>query len=415
MDDDDRAVVGFAMLAHAAFHAYELSIPVFIVAWLDVFGSSEATLGLVATAGYAMIGIGAVPSGLIADARGAKLPVACSLFGMGAGFLLLSVAPNVPVVALALLLWGSAASLYHPAGLSLLSRGTTERGSAFAYHGAAGNVGTVVGPLAATALISVGGWRSAAAAFVVPAVAGGLLAWRVDLPGDRSDADVGGSAADRDAGSSGRTSADVRAFIAESRRLFSGAFVVVFGVAMLYGLYYRGVVTFLPEVLGGLAALEPVTALGRTVRPARYAYAGLLLVGVVGQYAGGKLTDVIETDRALAVSFAGLLATALAFLPASRAGVAPLVAVCVALGFFVYFAAPVYQAAIADAVTSDSHGLSYGYTYTGTFGVGALGAAAAGAALTYAGRTTLFSMLAALAAASLALTVVFARRNDGRR
>lgn len=70
---------------------------------------------------------------------------------------------------------------------------------------------------------------------------------------------------------------------------------------------------------------------------------------------------------------------------------------CVLLGFLIYAIAPVYQATIADYVTADVRGLSYGFTYLSMFGVGAGGAALAGAVLVWAEMATLFTVLAGIA------------------
>lgn len=408
MNRNDRAIVGFTMLAHAMFHTYELAIPIFVTVWLDAFAVTEATLGLVVGAGYALIGLGALPSGVLADAYGSKTLVLGSTAGMGGGFLLVGLSPNVAVLGAALILWGAGASLYHPAGLSLLSRGTENRGTAFAYHGAAGNVGTVVGPLAAAVLLAVLDWRLVAVLFVAPALVAGAIAFRLSF--DERAATEGDVAADGDPGRTTETDGGLGSFrelARDSRRLFTRGFVVLFAIIMLYGLYYRGVLTFLPEILGGLPMFDPVTVFDRSFAPSRYVYAGLLSVGVFGQYAGGKVSDMIETEYALVTTFAALVVAALLFVPASVAGVAPLLAVCGLLGFFVYVAAPVYQATIADYVTADSHGLSYGFTYLAMFGIGALGAALAGTVLTYAGSGTLFVALAGLATLAALLSVYF--------
>ena len=386
VNGDDRRVVGFTMIAHALFHAYELSIPVFIVVWLETFTASQALLGLVVGVGYAAVGLGAVPSGVLADEYGSDRVVLVALLGMALGFGLMSVSPNVVLLAVALGVWGAGASLYHPAGLSLLSRGVDQRGTAFAYHGAAGNVGTVAGPLAVTVLLLVLPWRAVAALMTVPALAGVAVA--VTLP-------FGDAAAADDAGADSPSLGGVRR---ETGALFGGGFALVLSVVLLYGLYYRGVLTFLPDILSGLSTLRPVTAFGQTVSPGQYVYAGLLTVGVGGQYAGGRLTDAVETGHALVAAFALLAVGALAFVPAAAAGLLPLVAVCLLLGFAIYVTAPIYQATIAESVDDDTHGLSYGYTYLVMFGVGALGAPLAGTALAYANTTALFVGLAGVAA-----------------
>ncbi len=387
------------MLAHAMFHVYELSIPVFVTVWLDVFPTSEATLGVVVGIGYALIGVGALPSGVLADTYGSKSLVLVSMAGMGGGFVLVSLAPNVVVLTLALMVWGAGASLYHPAGLSLLSRGAENRGTALAYHGAAGNVGTVLGPLTAALLLAFFEWRVVAVLFVAPAVVGTLVAFGLDFE-EVTESDANQSPED-DSGIS-----SLGEFLTDSRSLFTRSFAIVFAIVLLYGLYYRGVLTFLPEILGDLVIFESFTLFGRTVTPSRYIYSGLLVVGVFGQYTGGKISDRVETEHALIVTFGALLVAAGVFVPASEAGALPLLTVCALLGFFVYVAAPVYQTKIAESVASDTHGLSYGFTYLGMFGIGAMGAAAAGTILTYASTDTLFLGLATLAAVAALLSVL---------
>ncbi|WP_290813560.1 MFS transporter, partial [Halovivax sp.] len=142
MRRNDRAIARFTMIGHATFHSYELAIPLFVVVWLDVFDVSPAVLGTVVAVGYGLVGVGALPSGALADAYGSKRLVVLSMAGMGAGFALVALAPTIWILALALVCWGAAASLYHPAGLSLITRGAERRGTVLAYHGVAGNVGT---------------------------------------------------------------------------------------------------------------------------------------------------------------------------------------------------------------------------------------------------------------------------------
>ncbi len=45
MNANDRALTGFRVLGHAAFHAYELVIPILVAVWLDEFGATPAAVG----------------------------------------------------------------------------------------------------------------------------------------------------------------------------------------------------------------------------------------------------------------------------------------------------------------------------------------------------------------------------------
>jgi MFS family permease len=405
MNSNDRALTACTMLGHATFHTYELVIPVFVALWLESFGVSAAVLGLLVGAGYALVGVGALPAGVLSDRYDSKTLIAVSILGMGGGFVLLGLADSIVVVAVGLLAWGAAASLYHPAGLSLISRGAEARGTAFAYHGVAGNLGVAAGPFLGAILLGLFPWRTVALILVVPGLVAVALTTQLEFD---ETANVDEAAAD-----GGRGDSTLDGFTDQSRRLLASAFVFVFGIAMLYGLYYRGFLTFLPEVLQGLQLFEPVTLGGRTFPPTKYVYAGLLTLGAGGQYVGGKLSDRIRTERALVAIFGGLVVVSLLFVHAADAGVVPFLAVSAALAFLVYMEAPVHQSVVAKYVPSDVHGLSFGYLYLGTFGVGAIGASLAGVVLTYGTDDLLFALLAAFALCAAGVSAWLLRHNAG--
>ena len=407
MNKNDRSIVGVAMLAHAMVHTYELSIPILVTVWLDVFQVTEATIGLVVSVGYALFGLGALPGGILADTYGSRPLIIACLVGMGASFLLLSVAPSVGFIAVALVVWGAAASVYHPSGLSLISKGVTQRGTAFAYHGMAGNLGIALGPLATALLLLAFDWRQVTALLAVPAGVAVVLSLTVEFDETATVEATDGGTAD----SKADTVSSLSELVSESKRLFTAGFAAVFAIVMLSGLYYRGTLTFLPDLLAALPMFDPVALGSQTLEPSRYLYAGLLMVGIAGQYAGGKLTDKMETERGLAAGFAGLAVVAILFVPASNAGLVALLGISAVLGFALFFVQPFYQATVAEYTPAGLRGLSYGYTYLGVFGVGALGAAMAGFVLTYASSTELFLVLAVLAltAAVLATSLIWRR------
>lgn len=396
MDTNDRSITAFTMLAHGSFHTYELSIPIFIVIWLDVFDVSAFVLGVVVSIGYGLIGIGAVPSGSLADQYGSRMLIVASVVGMGGGFFLLALAPNVLTLTGAIVIWGIAASIYHPAGLSLISRGATERGTVFAYHGVGGNVGTAFGPLLAAFLLLFLDWRLVVVLLALPAVV-------VTVVGTTIEFDVAEDAASDDG------ALDLGGFVADSRLLFTTGFALVFVIVMLYGVYYRGLLTFLPDMIGDLPAFETLTLLGQSVEPADYIYTGLLMIGILGQYAGGRVTDIVETEYALLTTLGSLGVLAFVFLPTAATSTTAFFLVCGLIGFCLYATAPIYQVLIAEYSTADVHGLSYGYTYLGMFGLGAGGAALSGALLTYVSASALLGVLGVIALAAAGLVAATIR------
>ena len=406
MKRNDRAIVGLVTVAHAMVHTYELSIPVFVPIWLSTFSVTPFELSLVVTAGFALFGLGALPAGVLADVMSARTLIVGCLVGMGLGFLALVVAPGPVGIALALVIWGAAASVYHPSGLSLISRGVEARGSAFAYHGMAGNLGIALGPLATTVLLVFLDWRLVAGLLALPAAVAVVYALSVDID-ER--------AAVEEAATDGGEQDGVRSlgeFLSTSKTLLASSFIAVFVVVVMSGTYYRGVLTFLPELLGDVAALTPIDFYGRELTPGNYVYTGLLMVGIAGQYTAGKLTDRMRPEYGIVAGFTGLALVSLLIGPAFSAGLPMLLGVCALLGFFLFSVQPFYQATVAEYTPASARGLSYGYTYVGTFGVGAAGGVVAGALLTYADPATLFAALSAIALVAVAVGAVLVSRGS---
>jgi MFS family permease len=400
MNSNDRSIIGLVMVAHGLVHTYELSIPIFMTVWLAEFGVSEALLGSLVGAGYFLFGVGALPGGVMVDRFGARRLIAGGLAGMGGAFVLLGLAPGVWTVAGALVLWGAAASVYHPAGLSLISTGVQQRGRGLAWHGIAGNVGIAGGPLVTALLLLVFEWSVVAWVLAVPALGATALALRASF-----DERAAVPATDEEA-STASSPSTLQGLWTRTVTLFTVAFTVVFFAAALSGLYYRGVLTFLPDLLTPLFTID----LPIDVEAGRYVYAGLLVVGVGGQYVGGRLTEWGAPERGLAGAFGGLAVVALFFLPISGTGTAGLLGASVVLGFVLFVIQPLYQATVAEYSPAEARGLSYGYTYLAVFGVGAGGAALAGTLLQYAGPLLLFGVLAGIAGLGAVLSVWLALR-----
>ncbi|WP_340098659.1 MFS transporter [Salinibaculum salinum] len=404
MDSNEQSIVSLAMVGHALVHTYELSIPVLIPLWLDQFGITPSTMGIVVGVGYAMFGFGSIPAGILADFYESKKLIALCLFGMSVSFLAVSSAPTILVLALALFVWGVTASIYHPAGLSILSRDVTSRGRALGYHGIAGNIGVAIGPLVTILLLLVFDWRIATVGLALPGLLIAPLVWRMDItestttPGGTDESTVA-----TDGGFSWRS------FLVLTRTTFSGLFVVVFAIVIFEGLYYRGALTFLPDMLGGFATFGAIGFFGRPIEPSRYLYVGLLIVGIGGQYFGGWLSDQMKPVLGVALAFAALGLIALLFIPAASAGLVPLLLVSALLGFVVFGEQPLLQAAVAEHSTADTRGISYGYMYAGVFGVGAGGAAITGFLLTYASSDALFGFLALIATLATATAIAVHR------
>ncbi|RLM50183.1 MFS transporter [Halorubrum sp. Atlit-28R] len=432
MDAAERRIVGFTAGSHGLVHTYELSIPILLTVWVERFSTTAAALGVVVTLGYGLFGVGALPGGILVDRFGSKPLILACLVGMAGSFLLVSVAPTLPVLTAAIAIWGLTASVYHPAGLSLLSKAVERRGTALGYHGIGGNLGIALGPLATALLLLAFDWRLVTAALALPALAVAAYGVTVDVDaalqsGDVEDPDgvdpdgkdPNGESSDSAGGTKGEVS--LSSLATDTRALVAGGFLIVFAFVTFSGLYYRTFLTFLPDllgdVLGGLVDLQivdPESPYADQFDVGRYLYVAVLTVGVLGQYLGGRIADRVPPERGLVAVMTVLSALALLFVPATGA-VATFVAVSLALGVALFTVQPLSQATVAAYSPSEARGLSFGYTYVGIFGIGALGSTLAGTVLTRAGPRELFVVLAVIAAlGALAATAVarFATRRD---
>jgi hypothetical protein len=110
--------------------------------------------------------------------------------------------------------------------------------------------GHVAGPFLPALLLVVVDWRVAVAALAVPALLAGGAGLRIDF-------DEAAAVAVADGGDDHATDvSSLPEFLSASRSVFTLGFMAVFALVMFNGLYYRGMLTFLPDLLSDF--LEPL-------------------------------------------------------------------------------------------------------------------------------------------------------------
>ncbi|MFL2520801.1 MAG: MFS transporter [Halobacteriales archaeon] len=384
MNKIDRSILKFVVMAHATVHIFELSIPIFVAIWLFEFNTTPAIIGLTVTVGYGLFGLGSLPSGILADHVSSKKLILLCLLGMASSFYLLSISSSLITIALALFLWGSAASIYHPTGLSLISRKVKSIGTVYAYHGIAGNIGTAFGPLATLFLLYYFDWRYVAAILATLSLLVAILSSRIKIEDTFSGPLDTKTLASSD--TLKQTSHNIKSLLA-------GVFLLIFVLVVSYGFYYRSILTFLPVVLSILQT-DPVSFIGFSFDSSDYFYAGILIVGALGQYVAGKISDRFKPELPLLIGYFALALLAFLFLPAVQSGILIFAIFGIALGFFLFYIQPLQATLIGLHTPEKTRGLSFGITFTGVYGIGALGAAAAGVILTYSSPLALFTTLA---------------------
>ncbi|MDQ2052528.1 MFS transporter [Natronolimnohabitans sp. A-GB9] len=414
MDDSDRQIVLFTSAAHGLVHTYELSIPILMTVWLTEFSTTAATLGLIVTVGYGLFGVGALPAGVLVDQYGSKPLILMCLAGMAASFVLVGLSGSILILGAAIAFWGITASVYHPAGLALLSTRVKRTGTALGYHGIGGNLGIAIGPLVTALLLLWFDWRVVSILLAAPAIVVLVLGIFVKV----APKDVKTSAT-TDGGPEGandtKGQVSLESFVADTHKLVTVTFGLVLFVVMMSGLYYRAFLTFLPDLLSDFLAgmvdielVDPDSPYAEEFDLARYFYVTILIFGVFGQYLGGHLADRIPIERALVYVLVTLTILTILFGPAT-ATMPGFVVISLLLGVVLFTIQPLQQAAVAKHTSPGTRGISFGYTFLVIFGIGAFGAALTGTVLTAAGVRELFLVLGAIAAIGAAIAFILHR------
>ncbi len=357
MRRQDRRVVALLAFFHGAVHANVLAIPVFLLAWRNEFRADDVTLGLLASIAYGGYGVGSVPFGFLADRRSpGRLLVLC---GLGTA---VALSPSIPALAVGLGTLGLFSGIYHPTGLSVISRTVAEQGRGMGWHGMGGSLGIASGPASVGAVLAFGGsWRLAAAALIAPSLIATALLLAGLLPPAGTEEPLGTTRG-------------------SLRRLFTIPYVRILLVYMFAGFAYQGGLTFLPRFMGAAA------------------FAIALGLGAIGQILSGRLADRTHPDRilfGLSLVAAGIL-LALALLPMSAA----FTGAALAFGFVLFSLEPLQNTLVAGEAPRSVRGLAFGFSFLSVFGVGSIGAVLAGWMLAQNAAPALFAVLGACLAVS---------------
>ena len=132
---------------HALVHVYELSFGTVEVEVGRQFGVGTEVTGMLASCFRLPFGLCALLAGWLADHFGAKRLLLVYLFGSSFAAVLAWFSPSLGTLFAAMFTLGVFASIYHPAGIALISRKTTaeNRPMALSYHGIFGSAGIAAG------------------------------------------------------------------------------------------------------------------------------------------------------------------------------------------------------------------------------------------------------------------------------
>ncbi len=374
MTRSERRTVWLLALSHAMVHSYMLIFPVVLLPIIKEFSVGYFMAGLMGTISGVAFGLGALPAGVFVDWIGAKRLIVIYLVGAALSSIMVGISPSFFLLTSFLGVLGLSCSLFHPSGYALISSSIKDMGRAFGYVGAGGNIGLALTPLLVGHLASYLGWRVVFVLFSIPGLVLAVLTLKLKI----------GSPISRQGTIKANSS---------SRPAIGSLFTLPFSLLCLAyafnGFTFQGAMTFLPTYLSqgvhrGLVREDAVTAGGTLVSFA-------LIVGILGQYIGGRLGQGPRVERSLLamvslgvpfLTFMGLTSGYLLLLSAFG------------FAFFHFANQPLLNVTIAKNTSVRFRGAGFGLAFFLAFGLGSFSAMFSGYVAELMGLSAVFFIMA---------------------
>jgi MFS family permease len=357
-----KSVLIFTSLAHSLDHSYIIVFTILLPLIADEFSMGPKEIGLIASVPSLLFGFNAIPAGFLSDRIGSRNIAALSIFLCGIAAILIGVSWNIIALALFLVILGVGAGLYHPSGISLVSKSfVTNRSKAMGIHGIGGNIGQALTPIITGVLASPGvisllgisivglgiGWRKT---YMIWAIPGLLVAACILILIKFREEPVRED-------SFWNMLRDMIKIPFENRNV--GVLLVL---ASFQGLYFNGLVYFLPVIMNTVK-LVPLIAVASIISLRE-------ATGIIGQAFGGWSGDQYS-KRMLLISFNMVSAGAMLwfFFAENPLFIALSIAI---VGMSEYAFQPVQNSLIAESIPTKLRGRAYGLSFFASYGIGGL-------------------------------------------
>ena len=353
MNKDNKIVMGVTAFSHLAVHAQMMVFPTLMLLFHHEFDLGLDTLGIMATAGAFMFGVGAIPAGFLEGKLGGRVLLLIYQVGSIIGGLGLILAKNPFQMTIGLAILGLASSIYHPAGLTILSRRLTNLSKGMAIHGVAGSIGLALGPLFAGAAAEFGSWRVSYLIWIILQAIHVFVTFFMIKRRNKPIVD------------------ESIPNIIEIKDKPSIALYYIMATAM--GFSFGGFTTYMPTLFGsqttGVFALLPETL------KAGFFTTLVFTSGILGQTIGGYVGD--RYSRSFLLFWIVILNMPFLFLMGFTSGWGLLMS-SILLGVVYFLNQPVSNALLAELTPSSHRGIGYGISFFLSFGIGGIAPAICG-------------------------------------
>ncbi len=358
--NNEKKIVLFTGAAHYLTHFYELAFPALAIPLMRSLNMDLADVLKLGFFMYLLYGVAALPAGIAADRFGNRKSLIVFFLGAGAGAMVTSFSQSPLSLSVSLAFIGLFASIYHPAGMGLISIGVKNRGMALGINGVAGNIGLVSAPFVAGLLNWLVGWQITYLLIGIFSIAWGVFLFFTSI--DETPIHV------HERSTGGTT---------EGTNNYLRYFAILCVIMTLAGLAYRANSVILPAYLELKASflwdlfnrLSVTNAAGAKTMAATLLASAIYTIGIFGQLLGGRLADRYDL-RWLYLLFHAM---SLPFVIAM--GFFSQELLVLSAGLYILFSLgmqPIENSLVATFTPSRWRSTSYGIKFILTFGVGSL-------------------------------------------
>jgi MFS family permease len=353
---DEKKILLFTNAGHFLAHSIILIFPSIVSALAKELNLPFEQALRISFLMYLVYGIGALPSGLLTDRINPRFSLAIFFFGIGTSCFAVSFMRSSVQLKLALMTLGVFLSIYHPAGIGLISRSMKNRGMALGINGVYGSIGIASAPFLAGTINYLLDWRWIYRMIAVFPLVLGVLIVLTGLPEPVIRQETAAAEGSRNE----KGSARIFLILCISMAL---AGFVYRGQTLLLPTYFEQKISFLYDLVKNvsLPKMEGMRILSATILTS-FVY----VISIFGQMIGGKIADRADLRYAYLLFFLGALPFVLMMYFFRDL---PLLGSSIMFILLTIGMQPVENSLIAKITPLKWRNTSYGIKFTLTFGI----------------------------------------------
>ena len=368
MNRDEKFILTLTAGSHLSVHSFMLVFPSILLVLKNEYLVGLDILGFIATLSAFMFGVGAIPAGYFESKVGGRVLLLVYQAGTIIATMVIVMSQSLWMLAVGLALLGLFCSIYHPAGLTLISRRISNISKGMALHGIAGSLGLALAPVIAASFTTFFSWR---AAYGFLAFVNFILAlftfFLIPI----------------------MKNTDVEEGYKNTKDTNKMALILYYSIGIFMGITFAGFTTFLPTHF----TLQTAEWAGSPTLRGGILTTLVLLSGVIGQLLGGYFGSRFDKTYLLFI----IVVLNVPFL--ALIGLTPGMMMIFSGIIFciVHFSMqPIGNSLIAQITHSNHRGVGYGINFFFSFGAGGFGAGIGGLIAEHFGVAKIFPALSIL-------------------